>query len=102
MYQPGRAMLFSYVVTDVVKRGARMTSTEFVWSHDVARNALVAAIEDTNGREWTAGIQGDPNTPHPRLNTEVFCRAAGEWLSTRLPSSLEEAQAWCYPKLQLE
>jgi hypothetical protein len=87
---------------DLVKRDARMRSSSIVWSHDSARHALVALIEDAKGRAWSASIQSEPNLPRPRLTTTLFSRAAGEWLSTVMLSSVEEAQAWCEQRLQLE
>ena len=79
-----------------------MTRSAIVWSHDSARHALVALIEDAKGRAWTASIQSAPNLPRPRLTITLVSRAAGEWLSTVMPASVEEAQAWCEQQLQLE
>jgi hypothetical protein len=79
-----------------------MKCAEIVWSHDEARKALVACIEDADGYEWTASIQYEPYAIRPRLITTLICRSAGRMLSTATLSSVEEAQAWCYQKLRLE
>jgi hypothetical protein len=79
-----------------------MKRAEIIWFHDETSKAVVACIEDTDGHEWMASIQHEHYTIRPRLITTLICRSAGHLLSTATLSSVEEAQAWCYQKLQLE
>jgi hypothetical protein len=69
-----------------------MKRSEVVWSYDAARNANVATLVDSDGREWTASIRQELFSGHFRMATTLFCRFEGRNISNAAPPSLEAAQ----------
>jgi hypothetical protein len=76
-----------------------MQRAEIVWTYDDARQAMVAHIDDAEGRAWTATIQPEPFGFGSRIVAVLICRPAGRVYSTNTRASVEDAKQWCYETL---